>query len=182
MSKLMTNTEFAAKLIDIVKNYKTLYIMGCYGAPMTEENKKIYIPKYSFNMRPNRVERINAADDETFGFDCVCLIKGVLWGWSGDKTHIDGGADYDSNGVPDICSDVMITVCEGLSEDFSHIEIGEALWELNHIGIYVGNGLAVECSSLWEDGVQLTACNRDVEGYPRRDWVKHGKLPYIEYV
>lgn len=182
MNKVMTNTEFAAKFIDIAKNYKTLYVMGCYGAPMTEENKKIYISKYSYNMRPQRMEKINAADDETFGFDCVCLIKGVLWGWNGDKNHICGGAEYDSNGVPDICSDVMRTVCEDLSEDFSHIEIGEAVCEPSHIGIYVGNGLAVECTALWEDKVQFSSCNIDIDGYPRRDWKKHGKLPYIKYL
>lgn len=45
---------------------------------------------------------INAASADTFGFDCVCLIKGVLWGWHGDKNAVYGGATYTSNGVPDI--------------------------------------------------------------------------------
>ena len=31
----MTNKELVAKCIDIAKNYKTLYVMGCFGARIT---------------------------------------------------------------------------------------------------------------------------------------------------
>ena len=36
----MTNIELANKLKDIAQNYKTLYVMGCFGAPMTAANKR----------------------------------------------------------------------------------------------------------------------------------------------
>ena len=29
---------FVDKLVDIAKNYKTLYVMGCFGAPLTGAN------------------------------------------------------------------------------------------------------------------------------------------------
>lgn len=77
---MMTNKELAAKLIDVVKNYKTLYVMGCFGAPMTASNKKRYTQNHEYNRRPERTAMINAASADTFGFDCVCLIKGILWG------------------------------------------------------------------------------------------------------
>lgn len=32
MSK-MTAKELVEKAVDIAKNYKTLYVMGCFGAP-----------------------------------------------------------------------------------------------------------------------------------------------------
>lgn len=178
----MNNIEFVNKLKDIEANYKTLYVMGCFGAPMTEANKKRYINHHSYNMQPSRTMKINAASADTFGFDCVCLIKGVLWGWKGDKKDIYGGANYAVNGVPDIGANRMITKCSELSTDFSKIEVGEAVWMDGHIGVYIGDGLAVECSPKWKNGVQITACNRDVRGYNRRNWTKHGKLPYIEYV
>ena len=89
---MMTNIELANKLKDIAKNYKTLYVMGCFGAPMTASNKKRYTQNHSYNRQPARTAMINAASADTFGFDCVCLIKGVLWGWSGDKNAIYGGA------------------------------------------------------------------------------------------
>jgi hypothetical protein len=123
---------------------------------------------------------MNATPD-TFGFDCVCLIKGVLWGWTGDLNARYGGAKYQSNGVPDIDETTMFNKCSDISTDFSHLEMGEAVWMKGHIGIYIGNGLAVECSPKWGDCVQITACNCSRKGYNRRDWTKHGKLPYVKY-
>ena len=177
----MTNKELAAKLIDVAKNYKTLYVHGCFGAPMTDKNKKRYTQNTDYNRQPARTAKINAASSDTFGFDCVCLIKGILWGWNGDKSKVYGGATYKSNDVPDIGADSMIKVCKEVSTDFSKIEVGEAIWMEGHIGVYVGDGLAVECTPKWEDKVQITACNRAVSGYNRRNWTKHGKLPYVTY-
>ena len=64
----------------------------------------------------------------------------------------------------------------------SNIEVGEAVWMEGHIGVYIGDGLAVECTPKWANKVQITSCNQSVTGYNRRDWTKHGKLPYIEYL
>ena len=142
MAKMKSN-EFVEKLIDIAKNYKTLYVMGCFGAPMTAANKKRYTSNHDYNKQSSRVAMINAASADTFGFDCVCLIKGVLWGWNGNKSDCYGGAEYAVNGVPDIGADTMITKCANVSTDFSHVEIGEALWCEGHIGVYIGTGWAL---------------------------------------
>lgn len=179
---VMTNKELAAKLRDVATNYKTLYVMGCFGAPMTEANKTRYCNNHSYNKKAARTAMIKAASADTFGFDCVCLIKGILWGWSGNKNATYGGAKYASNGVPDIGADSMITKCSELSTNFNDIEVGEAVWMRGHIGVYIGDGLAVECTPSWENKVQITACNCTKSGYKRRNWTKHGKLPYIEYV
>jgi hypothetical protein len=178
---VMTNKKFVEKCIDIAKNYKTLYVMGCFGAPMNEANKVRYCNNHSYNKKASRKKMIQAATADTFGFDCVNLIKGILWGWSGDKTKTYGGAKYASNGVPDTNADGMIKLCKDVSTDFSKIEIGEAVWLKGHIGIYIGDGLAVECTPAWDNCVQITACNCDKKGYNRRNWTKHGKLPYITY-
>ena len=181
---VMTNKEFVAKLKDAATNYKTLYVMGCFGAPMTAANKKRYTQNHSYNKQASRTAMINAASADTFGFDCVCLIKGILWGWNGDASRIYGGASYATNGVPDIGADTMITKCSGVSTDFSKIEAGEAVWLSGHIGVYIGDGLAVECTPAFKNKVQITAV-RNIgakSGYSSRTWTKHGKLPYIEYV
>lgn len=178
----MTNIELANKLKDIAKNYKTLYVMGCFGAPMTAANKRRYTQNHFYNKQAARTAMVNAVSADTFGFDCVCLIKGVLWGWNGSKTATYGGAKYASNGVPDIGADSMINVCKNISTDFSNIEIGEAVWMSGHIGVYIGDGLAVECTPKWANKVQITACNCSKSGYNRRNWTKHGRLPYITYV
>ena len=181
MSTIMKASDFVAKLKDIATNYKTLYVMGCFGAPMTAANKKRYIDHHPYNKQPARVKLINAASTDTFGFDCVCLIKGVLWGWSGDKSKIYGGAKYATKGVPDVDANTMIKLCSEVSTDFSKIEVGEAVWTNGHIGVYIGNGLAVECTPAWKNRVQITACNCSKPGYNTRKWKKHGKLPYIDY-
>lgn len=178
---MMKNTELVARLKDIATNYKTLYVMGCFGAPMNAKNKKRYTTNHSYNKDATRTAMINAASDDTFGFDCVCLIKGVLWGWNGDKSKVYGGAAYASNGVPDIGADTIITKCSGVSTDFSKIMAGELVWMSGHVGIYIGDGLAVECSPKWANKVQITACNCTKSGYNRRNWTKHGKLPYVTY-
>jgi hypothetical protein len=124
---------------------------------------------------------IKAASSDTFGFDCCGLIKGILWGWSGDKSKTYGGATYKSNGVPDDSADTIITKCTDVSTDFTKIEVGEAVWKKGHIGVYIGDGLAIESTPAWKNGVQITACNCSKSGYNRRNWTKHGKLPYVEY-
>lgn len=178
----MTNKEFAEKIKNVATKYKTLYVLGCFGSPLNASNKKRYTNNYSYNKQTSRAKMINAASSDTFGFDCVCLIKGILWGWNGDKSRTYGGASYAVNGVPDIGADKMISVCKDVSTNFSNIEIGEAVWVPGHIGVYIGDGLVVECTPIWKNGVQITACNRDIAGYNRRNWTKHGKLPYIEYI
>ena len=181
MNTIMKASDFVAKLKNIATNYKTLYVMGCFGAPMTAANKKRYIDHHPYNKQPARIKLINAASADTFGFDCVCLIKGVLWGWTGDKAKIYGGAKYATNGVSDVDANTMINLCSEVSTDFSKIEIGEAVWTNGHIGVYIGNGLAVECTPAWKNKVQITACNCSKPGYKTRKWKKHGKLPYIDY-
>lgn len=179
----MTNIEFVEKLKSVAKDYKTLYVAGCFGAPMTASNKARYTQNHKFNKSPERVAMISSASSDTFGFDCVCLIKGMLWGWNGNKSNVYGGAVYKSNGVPDIDEDSMINVCKGVSADFTNLAVGEALWLKGHIGIYIGDGLAVECTPSWKNGVQITAVGNigTKSGYSTRKWTKHGKLPYIEY-
>ena len=179
---IKTAVELANMCKKIATEYKTLYVMGCFGAPMTAKNKERYCTNHSYNKRPARTRMIKNATSDTFGFDCVCLIKGVLWGWSGSKHRIYGGAAYATNGVPDIGANTIIKKCNGISTDFSSVEIGELLWKAGHVGIYIDDGLAVERTPDWHDCVQITACNCDKEGYNRRDWTKHGKLPYVEYL
>ena len=180
---IKTAKELAAACKDVALNHKTLYVMGCFGAPMNEKNKKRYTTNHSYNKKSSRTKKINAASADTFGFDCVCLIKGLLWGWDGDTTKVYGGSVYKSNDVPDIGANSIIKKCSGISTDFSKIQIGELLWKEGHVGIYIGDGFGVECTPAWEDKVQITAVKNigTKAGYEAREWTKHGKLPYVSY-
>lgn len=180
---IKTNIELVAAAKKAVTDHKTLYVLGCFGAPMNASNKNRYTNNLDFNKKPARKDKILAASADTFGFDCVCFIKGLLWGWEGNTSHQYGGATYQSNGVPDISANSMINVCKDVSADFSNIQVGEAVWLDGHIGLYIGDGLAVECTHRWADGVQITAVHNigQKSGYNGRAWTKHGKLPYITY-
>lgn len=173
----------AAAAESVAKNQKTLYVMGCFGAPLNSANRSRYTTNHTYNQQTSRSKKIKAASADTFGFDCVGLIKGLLWGWNGSTGSTYGGAKYATNGVPDINADTMARSCEGLSTDFSTIQPGEAVWTDGHIGIYIGNGLAVEATPKWADRVQITAVlNIGAKpGYNGRRWKKHGRLPYITY-
>lgn len=180
---IKTGRELAAACVDAARNHKTLYVMGCFGAPMTEANKQRYVAHHAYNRRSTSMKAIIAASDDTFGFDCVCLIKGLLWGWNGDMKHIYGGAKYASCSVPDLGADQMFNQCRDVSTDFTEIAVGEAVWLQGHIGVYIGDGLAVECTPAWDNCVQITAVHNigKKSGYNGRKWTKHGKLPYVTY-
>ena len=108
---VMKASEFVAKLKDVAQNYKTLYVMGCFGAPLTGGNVSRYCNNHAYNKQAARTKMIKAAANQNppvFGFDCVCLIKGILWGWRGDASKTYGGASYAVNGVPDIRMNVPV--------------------------------------------------------------------------
>lgn len=181
----MTNKEFAQKAIDAAKNYKTVYANGMFGS-LIEENiiaqKARQLPGWYTAQR--QAELRDLIGRGYFGFDCVCFVKGLLWGWNGDQNAIYGGAKYESNGVPDITENSMINKCIGISNDFTRIVPGEFLWNDGHCGIYIGDGLAAECTPAWKNGVQITAVKNlgEKAGYNSRTWERHGKLPYITYM
>ena len=186
----MNSTDFVAKAKDIAQNYSTLYVLGCFGAPLTGSNVARYCNNIAYNQAAARTAMIKAAanqDPPVYGFDCVGLIKGILWGWDGSEaaspTNMYGGAKYGSNGVPDTDANGMINRCPGASADFSAIVPGEAVWKPGHIGIYLGNGLAAECTPALANKVQITAVANigKPAGYDARTWAKHGKLPWVDY-
>lgn len=170
----MKVNDFINKAVDIAKNYKTLYVMGCFGAPMTPSNKKRYTNNHEYNRQKSRTKMINNANSNTFGFDCVCLIKGILWGWNGNVNKTYGGAKYKANGVPDVGANGILKYCTNVSTDFKNIIPGEIVWMDGHVGIYIGNSEVVECTPAWKNNVQITKLSK-------RKWLKHGKLKFIDY-
>lgn len=111
--------------------------------------------------------------------DCSGLIKGILWGYP-DK------GKYASNGVPDTnANNIIATYCTGVTSDMSKLHKGMVVWLNGHIGIYCGDGVVVESSPRWENGIQRTYPN----GCPvlnkhhlnQRKWTKCGYLKWVDY-
>ena len=111
--------------------------------------------------------------------DCSGLIKGILWGYPTKGR-------YGSNGIPDVNANTMIgRYCTGVTTDMSKLRKGMAVWMDGHIGIYCGDGVVVESSPRWENGIQRTY----PKGCPignkhhlnQRKWSKCGYLKWIDY-
>ena len=175
---MMTDKEFIEAAYKALYS-KTLYVNGAWGAPATAYNKV----RYSNKQNSSRIYKIQNAPLGTYFFDCVCLVKSLLWGWRADPYDRNGGAVYASNGVPDIGEDSMIRMCTYSSTDFAGIVPGAVVWLPGHIGIYVGNGLVIEATAAWTGNVLMSCCANvgRKAGYPSRTWTKWGMLPWIRY-
>lgn len=173
----MNNLEFAEKVRNLATGHKTVYLWGTFGAPLNEglirQKVKQYPNNYSKNRQANLRSRIG---DGLWAFDCVGLIKGILWGWQADRNKSFGGAVYKANGVPDIGADTMAKRTLERSDDFEKITVGEAVYRAGHIGIYLGDGKVGEATLTGAyDGVVITELKE-------ADWAGHGKLPWVEYL
>lgn len=169
----MDANSFVSTLKRIATEYETVYAWGMFGSRITKSSvnakAKQYPDWYTGRRLFSVFEPLYKRDTAVWGFDCIGLIKAVLWGWNGST-----GAKYASNGVPDVSADTMITKCSEVSSDFGSVAVGEFLWMKGHCGIYIGDGKVVESTPKWENGVQITRLSD-------RAWFKHGKLPYVEY-
>ena len=184
MATVLKSKNYVTKVKDIAEKYNTVYCWGSFGFPITQANITRLAGQYPSIYTAAMQSKLKSLIGKNyFGFDCVGLIKGVLWGFSGDKSKSNGGTVYCSNGVNDIDCNAMFDLCSGKSADFSDIVPGEFLWMQGHIGVYIGDGLAVEATASWENKVQITAVSNigAKSGYNSRRWTKHGKSPFIDY-
>lgn len=111
--------------------------------------------------------------------DCSGLIKGILWGYP-DK------GKYASNGVTDSnANNIIATHCTGVTSDMSKLRKGMVVWLSGHIGIYCGDGVVVESSPRWENGIQRTypvGCPvANKHHLNQRKWSKCGYLKWVDY-
>lgn len=178
----MMKSDVFVTMANYTLNLNTTYATGAFGASIG--NFPSQLERYCKNS-PDLAKTIRerAATPPCFAFDCVGLPKGILFGFTGKADSVYGGAIYESNGVPDFGTGI-IDKCSGVSKDFSKIVPGELLWMSGHVGIYIGNGYAIECTSAWDAKVQktvVTNIKKAGTGEHGRKWTKHGKLPYVEY-
>lgn len=176
---VMTSEEFVKKAKEI-EALKTVYCWGSFGFPISEYNIGRLAKSYPGFYGPVDQARLRTMIGTTYGFDCVGLIKGIFWGFSNKMQSPNGGCDYCSNGVPDIDCNEMFNRCYDKSSNFEKMSSGEFVWMQGHIGIYVGDGLVIEATPSWKNGVQYSA-PFPKSGYPMRKWTSHGKSPYLTY-
>lgn len=192
-TKIMTANEFIDQA-KLAANTPSCYVTGCFGAPLDMPGViDRWEDEYPKNVKYDTLMRTRAAlavqqGTHCFGWDCINLLKSLLWGWSCSYEEY-GGAKYESSGVPDTTVDGIFDMCTDRSSDFSGIKPGAMLYmsDGGHCGIYIGDGLAIEATGSWDRKIYVTALNNMKDQYPnpeydkRRTWQKWGLLPWIDY-
>lgn len=178
----MKVTEFIDKL-ELACSVNTNYLWGTWGNKITDnliDKKANQYPERYSQGRQNYLKENTTSGN--WGFDCIGLIKGILWGWNNDTTKSNGGAVYKSNGVPDTNASGIKRYCTNITSDFSNIVPGEFVWRPGHIGVYVGSGHCIEATLTGNssDGYGLDGAVKTILKYG--GWTEHGKCNFIDYL
>lgn len=162
---------------------KTVYMWGCFGHPVAQtiiNQKKAQYPTWYNASRVAYFEGL--IGQGYFAFDCVNVIKGILWGWTGNSGSFTGGAAYGTQGVPDTNANGFFQLCTSRTSDFRNIIPGAIVWTDGHVGVYRGNREVIEVTFRWDDGVQVTGVrNLGDRRTKSREWKQWGLCPFIEY-
>ena len=145
------------------------YVMGTYGLVLTEELLEAKLQQLPDAIKPYEdFIRANYLGLRTA--DCIGLIKGYSW-YDTDTGEIR----YGTNGMPDVGADQMYAQATEKGSMSTMPEIpGILVHTPGHIGIYIGNGYAIEAMGT-KYGVVKTAV-------ASRNWTGWCKNPYINYI
>ena len=145
------------------------YVWGTYGHVLTRSYYEAKLAQYPEGVG-NYADFILANWLGKRTADCVGLVKGYCW-FDPEAQSIG----YAVNGMPDIATEQMIEWCdEKGSMDIMPEIPGLLLWMDGHVGIYIGDGYAIEAM-----GTRYGVVKTQVAG---RGWQKWGKIPSIEYI
>ena len=145
------------------------YVWGTYGHVLTRNYYEMKLEQYPEGVG-DYADFILANWLGKRTADCVGLVKGYCW--FDPETQSIG---YGVNGMPDIGTEQMIQWCEEKGSIDTMPEIpGLLLWMNGHVGIYIGDGYAIEAM-----GTRYGVVKTQVAG---RGWKLWGKIPCIEYI
>ncbi|MCI9263689.1 MAG: hypothetical protein HFF06_03870 [Oscillospiraceae bacterium] len=149
------------------------YVWGTYGNILSEA-----LLEYKIEQYPDGVgDHADFIEENWLGrrtADCVGLIKGYAWL---DPSSLK--IKYGTNEMPDTTANGMFQLAKNSDYDYGSIatmpEIpGLALWKDGHIGVYIGNGYAIEAM-----GTRYGVVKTEVS---KRNWTHWCKLPHITYL
>ena len=167
----MTNKEFVSQAKSIAV-MNTAYAKGTFGQKWTKtlaaQKKKQYPEFYTDSV----IDSFNKKSQPLYVFDCVGLIKGIIWGFPNVKYKTNGLDDVSDQGLWD-------KYCTDKSKDFSNIMPGEIMHIKGHVGIYIGDDKVIECTNKWSKNVLVSSINKGDKYY--RAWTEHGKFNLLTY-
>lgn len=144
------------------------YVYGTFGYPLSEKTLSFKAEQYPKEVGENE-EFIREHWLGRRTVDCMGLIKSYMW-----YNPTDNSITYNADGMPDIGCDALFkeATVKGTIDTIPEIK-GIAVWAEGHIGVYIGNGYAIESKST-KEGVKKTEISK-------RHWTHWFKIPYILY-
>ncbi len=172
----MTNNQFINKAKEI-SLLNTAYASGTFGQKFTESFIKQKAKQYPKAYPESKINdlRAKAKGKTLYLFDCCGLIKGIIWGFPNMVYTSNGMKDVNDQGIWD-------QYCINKSKDFTQIKAGAILHIKGHVGIYIGDGKAIECTSKWSDNVLISAVSNigKISGLNSRKWTEFGYLSILD--
>lgn len=178
---------------------RNIYVHGGFGVNLSDEKQLVRHIKLNEYNRQNESAIRKAAEQHppVYGFDCIGLIKGILWGWCNHATGTYGGAVYTSNSLTDCNVDRFVTCYVEYEENLEYAipTVGDVVWskERDHIAVYLGHGLVVEATRYGNSVIRIArirgyededdAWNNFIATYPERDFYGFGRIltTYLEF-
>lgn len=146
-----------------------IILLDCYKC--TQSLLELKMKQYPRHYTAKRMPRYRSDIAQgLWAADCIGLAKGYMW-WNDAK----GCTDYGANGCPDRSADGMLEAAE-VKGDISDLPetSGLMLWRKGHVGIYTGDGWAVEARG-FNYGIVRTRVSE-------RGWLKWFRLPGCRYL
>lgn len=169
---MLKSKEIVKIAKDIVEHLTTVYAKGGCGQYITQSQYDALRNQYQWNK-----DHFDQSWLGKYATDCVCWIKGVLWGWTFEDPY--SRAKYATNGVPDFTVEQMERDLKDCVPPAKAKE-GYLLWKPGHAGMCIGNGLAID-SNYEVSGNKVTVNGMIIRKISDIKWEKAGKSPYIDY-
>ena len=171
----MKASELITKLERLLTE-NTVYVNGGFGTTLRGSQLDRYTSK---GYNKDNAEKIKQAASQPpcYGFDCVGLVKGLLWGFSFKSESTYGGATYKGNGIDDVgVLSFAQKYCTAITDakDGADYPAGCFVYmaDGSHCGYYVGDGKVIHSSRYGLGKVQYGKLS---------DFDKIAKIQCIEY-
>jgi len=182
---VFTVKQFIAKLYDCMAS-NNIYVSAGWGANLQGEWLEKYTTNNDYNRKHAKEIKKAAEKQPCWGFDCICLIKAILWGFNFNYSKRNGGCVYKANGVPDYGTKKFFEECchdQQWIEKGCTIPAGAIVWTDGHIATSIGDGKVIESTRYGGAVIRIAGIRGVYTGtdLPIRHFDKWGYCNFIDY-
>ncbi len=171
----------AQGLVDYCRRMMTtphLYVWAAEGEYVTTEIINYFAEKYPSGYTPEKKAiRLALANRGIRGWDCFGLIKSYIF-----NDYHQGNTDWYIKSFDRTTTQLFEWAEEKGTIDTIPEIPGLCVWKPGHVGVYAGNGMAIEVTCKW-NATDTTHLVGGIQELPLEDgeWTHWLKCPYIKY-